>query len=109
MVLIFPPAKLHALLSAVQVSTQDNISVMFVNASQSLEVALDALQRSVFVSASGNAKLFYASVQCGCYHHGVPLPFQQFLGCIFTDHLRKTGVGIIFFFLSLVCSDAFSI
>ena len=52
---------------------------MLANVSWSPEVnvALDTLQRSVFVSASGNAEQFSASVQCGYYHLGVPLPFQR--------------------------------
>ena len=46
---------------------------MLANVSWSPEVnvALDTLQRSVFVSASGNAEQFSASVQCGYYHLGV--------------------------------------
>ena len=79
MVLLFPHAELHTWLSAVQVSTQDNIPVMLVNVSRSPEVVLDALQRSVLISASENAEQFYASVQCGYYHHSVPLPFQPVL------------------------------
>ena len=78
MVLLLPHAKLHALLPAVQVSTQDNIPIVLVNVSRSPEVALDAMQRSVLISASrlGSAEHFYASIQCGYYHHGVPLPIQ---------------------------------
>ena len=71
---------MHAMLSEVQVSTQHviNIAVMLVNVSRSPEVALDAVQRSVLISASrlGSAEHFYASIQCGYYHHGVPLPIQ---------------------------------
>ena len=78
MVLLLPRAGLHAMLSEVQVSTQHVIAVMLVNVSRSPEVALDAMQRSVLISASrlGSAEHFYASIQCGYYHHGVPLPIQ---------------------------------
>ena len=78
MVLLLPRAGLHAMLSEVQVSTQHVITVMLVNVSQTPEVALDAMKRSVLISASrlGSAEHFYASIQCGYYHHGVPLPIQ---------------------------------
>ena len=78
MVLLLPRAGLHAMLSEVQVSTQHVIAVMLVNVSRSPEVALDAMQHSVLISASclGSAEHFYASIQCGYYHHGVPLPIQ---------------------------------
>ena len=65
MVLLLPRAGLHAMLSEVEVSTQHVIAVMLVNVSRSSEVALDALQRSAFVSVSGNAEQVYDSVQCG--------------------------------------------
>ena len=51
MVLLFPHATMHTLLSAVQVSPQDNIPVMLFHISRSLEVAFDAMQHSVLVSA----------------------------------------------------------
>ena len=76
MVLLLPRAGLHAMLSEVQVSTQHVIAVMLVNVSRSPEVALDALQRSVLVSASGNTEHFNALIQCGYYHHGVSLPLH---------------------------------
>ena len=54
---------------------------MLANVSWSPEVnvALDTLQRSVFVSASGNAEQFSASVQCGYYHHGGAFPITSSL------------------------------
>ena len=100
MVLLLPRAGLHAMLSEVQVSTQHVIAVMLVNVSRSLEVALDALQRSVFVSASGNAEQFMLLFNAATTITVFLCLSNQFSGCICSNLLQRTGLALFFFIIS---------
>ena len=100
MVLLLPRAGLHAMLSEVQVSTQHVIAVMLVNVSRSSEVALDALQRSAFVSASGNAEQFMLLFSAATTITVFLCLSNQFSGCMYTDHLQELGLALFSFFVS---------
>ena len=101
MVLLLPRAGLHAMLSEVQVSTQHVIAVMLVNVSRSSEVALDALQHSAFVLASGNAEQFMLLFSAAITITVFLCLSNQFSGCMYTDHLQELGLALFSFFCLL--------